>query len=70
MNPMVYFQQMIQRFPEVQTSMQNPMIQNAIQMAQRNDIQGLQSLAQNLSKEKGVNLSNVQDQVLKRLGMK
>lgn len=67
MNPMMLVQQMMTRNPGMQS---NPMMQNALQMAQNGNVQGLQALAQNLCKEKGLNLNDVQRQVMQQLGMK
>lgn len=50
--------------------MNNPMIKNAMGMANINNVQGLQSLAQNLCKEKGLNIQDLQRQVMQRFGIK
>lgn len=43
----------------------NPMMQNAFKMSQKGDIQGLQNMAQNLAKERGMSL----DDLRKSLGI-
>lgn len=61
MNPM----QMIQAFKNPQKfiqgmmnnnqAMQNPILKNALEMAQKGDKQGVEELARNLCSEKGIN---------------
>lgn len=46
--------QMMNR-PDVQN---NPMAQNVIKMYQNHDTQGLQQMAQNMCRERGINLEN------------
>lgn len=46
--------QMMNR-PDVQN---NPMAQNVIKMYQNHDTQGLQNMASNIAKERGINLEN------------
>lgn len=46
--------------------MQNPMLQNAMQMAKTNDVKGLQSLAENICKSRGVSVESMQNEVAKR----
>lgn len=67
MNPMMLVQMMMKQNPNMNA---NPMFSNAIRMAQSNDVQGLEKLAQNLAKEKGVNLNDIKSQVMQRLGAK
>lgn len=47
----------------------NPMMQNALQMAQQGNEQGLQQLVQNVAKSKGINLNELQEQVRSRFGL-
>lgn len=63
MNPIQTFQQMIN--PQI---MKNPMMQNAFGMLQNNDVKGLQNLAENICKEKGINVSELQRQMEQRYG--
>lgn len=37
----------------------NPIVQNALQMAQQNDSQGLKQLAENVCKERGVEINKL-----------
>ena len=41
----------------------NPMLQNAIQMYNNNDINGLRTMAENIAKQKGVDLNQLQQQL-------
>lgn len=66
-NPMMIIQQLLGNNP---TMKNNPMINNAMNMAQSNDVDGLKKMAENLAKSKGVNLDDVQRQVMQRFGMK
>lgn len=44
----------------------NPIVRNAYSMKNTNDINGLQKLAENLAKEKGVDLKGLQNQIQQR----
>lgn len=61
MNPMQMMQafrnpqQFIQGMMNNNQAMQNPILKNALEMAQKGDKQGVEELARNLCKEKGVN---------------
>lgn len=46
----------------------NPMIQNALQMYQRGDINGINQLAQNLCREKGVDMNEAIRQIKSQFG--
>lgn len=48
-------QQFIQGMMNNNQAMQNPILKNALEMAQKGDEQGVEELARNLCKEKGVN---------------
>lgn len=65
MNP----QQFIQKMMSNNQIMSNPMAKNAINMAQRNDVSGLENMARNLCKEKGLNADDVMQQIKSRFGM-
>ena len=41
---------------------QNPMMQNALDLYNKGDVQGLQNLAQNLAKSQGVSLDDLRKQ--------
>lgn len=60
-NPQAFMQQAMQSG--------NPIMQNAIQMYQKGDKQGLNELADNLCKEKGIDRSDFEKQIKSQLGM-
>ena len=60
-NPQAFMQQAMQSG--------NPIMQNAIQMYQKGDKQGLNELADNLCKEKGINRSDFEKQIRSQIGM-
>ena len=64
-NPQAFIQQMMNN----SQIMQNPIMQNAIQMYQKGDMQGLQSMAENLCKERGTTPQQVQEIIKKQFGM-
>lgn len=66
MNPM----QIIQMMMGNNQMMNNPMVRNAMGMMNSNDVNGLKSLAENLAKSKGVNIEDVQKQVMQRFNTK
>lgn len=47
----------------------NPMMNNVIGMAQKNDVKGLEEFARNLAKEKGVNVDDYYKQAMDMFGM-
>ena len=49
--------------------MQNPISKNAIELYQRGDKQGLNELADNLCKEKGINRQDFEKQIMSKIGM-
>lgn len=49
--------------------MQNPIAKNAIEMYQKGDTQGLNELAENLCKEKGINRQDFEKQIMSKFGM-
>ena len=49
--------------------MQNPIINNAMQMYQRGDTDGLNKLAENVCKENGTTMDDMKSQLMKQLGM-
>lgn len=49
--------------------MQNPMIKNTVQMAQNGDAKGIEQLARNLCKEKGINADDMFNQMKNNFGM-
>lgn len=60
-NPQAFMQQAMQSG--------NPIMQNAIQMYQKGDKQGLNELADNLCKEKGIDRSDFEKQIKSQFGM-
>ena len=48
--------------------MQNPMIRNAMDMYQRGDSKGLQNMAENLCRERGISPQEFQESLKKQLG--
>ena len=62
-------QQFIQQMMGNSQAMQNPMIRNAIEMYQKGDRQGVNELAQNLCKEKGLNYNDVANKIKSQFGM-
>ena len=65
-NPQAFIQQMMNN----SQIMQNPMAKNAMKMYQKGDTQGLQAMAENLCKEKGISVDDVKQNVLKMIGQK
>ena len=64
-NPHEFIQQMMNN----SQIMQNPIMQNAMQMYQKGDTQGLQAMAENLCKERGTTPQQVQEMIKKQFGM-
>ena len=63
-NPQQFLQQMMGN----SIVMKNPMARNAMQMAQRGDSKGIEQMARNLCKEKGLNADDVFNQIKSRFG--
>jgi hypothetical protein len=49
--------------------MRNPMAKNAIGMAQSGDTKGIEQMARNLCREKGINPDEMINQIKRRMGM-
>lgn len=64
-NPM----QMIINRIQQQIGGNNPLANNVIGMAQRNDVGGLEQFARNIAKEKGVDVEQYYNQALRMFGM-
>lgn len=62
-------QQFIQQMMGNSQAMQNPMIRNAIEMYQKGDKDGVNQLAQNLCKEKGISYTDAVNQIKSQFGM-
>lgn len=70
MNPMSIFQMMrggpqqfLQQIMGNNQMMNNPMMKNVVGMAQKGDMQGIEQIARNLCKEKGLNADDVMNQL-------
>lgn len=61
-------QQFIQQMMGNNQIMSNPMIQNVMQMAQQGNMRGVEQMARNLCKEKGLNADEVFNQVKGKFG--
>ena len=64
-NPQQIFQQMIGNNP----AMNNPIMKNAFEMAQKGDSKGVEEIARNLCKEQGINPDEAIEKVRQQLGM-
>lgn len=62
-------QQFIQQMMGNSQAMQNPMMRNAIEMYQRGDTKGVNQLAQNLCREKGIDMNDAIRQIKSQLGL-
>ena len=62
-------QQFLQQIMGNNQMMQNPMIKNTVQMAQNGDAKGIEQLARNLCKEKGINADDMFNQMKNNFGM-
>ena len=74
MNPLQFVQAMrnpqefMQKMMDNSQVMQNPMAKNAIEMAQQGNMQGIEQIARNLCKEKGLNADDVFNQIKSGFG--
>ena len=74
MNPLQFVQAMrnpqefMQKMMDNSQVMQNPMAKNAMEMAQNGNMQGIEQMARNLCKEKGLNADDVFNQIKSRFG--
>ena len=64
-NPQAFLQQAMNN----SQLMGNPISKNALEMYQKGDRQGLNELADNLCKEKGINRSDFERQIKSQIGM-
>ena len=65
-NPQAFMQQMMNN----SKVMQNPMAKNAMEMYQKGDTKGLQTMAENLAKERGTTVDDIKSQIMSQFGMK
>lgn len=64
-NPQVFIQSLMNN----SQFMQNPIGRNAFELYQKGDKQGLNDLADNLCKEKGINRQDLEKQIRSQFGM-
>ena len=75
MNPLQFMkamrnpQEFIQQMMDNSQIMQNPIAKNAIGMAQSGDTKGIEQMARNLCREKGINPDEMIKQIKSRMGM-
>lgn len=72
MNLMQMFQnpqQFIQNIMGNSQIMSNPMAKNAVDMMQKGDAQGVEQMARNLCKEKGLNADEVMQQIKSKFNL-
>ena len=62
-------QQLMQQMTENSQIMQNPMMQNAIQMYHSGNTDGLKKMAENVCREKGINPEEALRQIKSQFGM-
>lgn len=62
-------QQLLQRMMGNSQIMSNPIAKNAMQMAQKGDAKGIEQMARNLCKEKGLNADDMMKQLKNNFGM-
>ena len=62
-------QQFLQSMMNNSQVMGNPMAKNAIDMMQNGDVKGVEQMARNLCKEKGVNPDEIMQQMKEKFGM-
>ena len=60
-NPQQAIQSIIENNPNVQN---NPLAQNAVKMYQNGDTRGLQNMAENMCKERGITVDQAKQQVM------
>ena len=65
-NPKEFLSQMMNN----SNIMQNPMARNAIEMYKNGDSKGLQTMAENLAKERGTTVNDIKRQIMTQFGMK
>ena len=76
MNPLQFVQAMrnpqefMQKMMDNNQVMQSPIAKNAIEMYQKGDTKGLQSMAENLAKERGTTVDDMKSQIMAKFGTK
>jgi hypothetical protein len=66
-NPMQMMMYQMMNNPKI---VNNPLMQNVLQMAQKGDSKGIENIARNLCKEKGLNPDNEIQKIKQQFGMK
>lgn len=61
---------LLQQILQNNQAMQNPMFRNAMEMYKNGNTQGLQQMAENLAKERGVSINDVQNSIKQRFGIR
>lgn len=72
MNPINLFgnpQQFLKQMMGNNQVMNNPMAKNALDMAQKGDMKGIEQLARNLGKEQGTNVDELMKQIRSKFGL-
>ena len=64
-NPQAFIQQIMNN----PMAMKNPMVQNVIGMMQKNDTKGLEEMARNLYKEKGLDIDETMQKIKSQFGI-
>lgn len=62
-------QQFLQNAMSNSQAMQNPILKNALDMYQRGDKDGINKLADNLCRERGINRQEFEQQIKSKFGM-
>ena len=62
-------QHMVQQLMGNSQLMQNPIAKNAMQMAQKGDTKGIEQMARNMCKEKGLNPDEAMNQIKKQFNL-
>lgn len=57
------FSSLLQQMMNNSSLMQNPIAKNAIEMYQKGDINGVNEMARNLCRERGINMEDVINQI-------
>lgn len=64
-NPAMLIQQLMNS-PQI---MQNPIAQNVMRMHQSGDVNGLQRMAENICREKGISVDEISNRIKSQFGM-
>lgn len=76
MNPLQFMkamrnpQEFMQNIMNNNEIMKNPIMRNTMEMYQKGDTKGLQSMAENLAKERGTTVDDMKSQIMAQFGMK